>query len=104
MVLTIYLCKSHIYIRNIKIDTVKDAMLIFRMDYHGYRGNHFPTHFSDFFVSGITCKKVNKKPLKIIGVKDSLIQRVYLNNIKVEKAGEKSVFKYSKDIILKNIK
>ncbi len=94
---------SNIYIRNIKIETANKAILIFRMDYHGYRGNHFPTHFSDFFISDITCKKVTQKPFKIIGVKDSPIQRIFLNNIKVEKAGEKSVFEYTKDIILKNV-
>ena len=81
-----------VYIRNTEIESCQDAMFIFRMDYHGYRGNHFPTKFNDFFVSAITCGKVDKKPFKIVGVADQPIERIYLNNITIEQAGEDSQF------------
>ncbi|MCK5851879.1 hypothetical protein KAH27_02510, partial [bacterium] len=94
---------KNIFIKNINVELSDSAMFIFRTDYHGYRGNHFPPKFNNFYVSGITCKQVDEMPFKIIGVKDSLIQRIYLNNIKIDKAAKKSVFIFTKNIILNNI-
>mgnify|MGYP001797418930 CR=1 FL=1 len=44
---------QHIYLRNITIDTVREAMFIFRMDYHGYRGNNYPTKINKFYAANI---------------------------------------------------
>lgn len=93
-----------VYIRNTEIESCQDAMFIFRMDYHGYRGNHFPTKFNDFFVSAITCGKVDKKPFKIVGVPDQPIERIYLNNITIEQAGEDSQFEFAEDLIFEDVK
>lgn len=94
---------KNIFIQNLKVELSDSAMLIFRTDYHSYRGNHFPPKFNNFYVSGITCKQVDEMPFKITGVKDSSIRRIYLNNIKIDKAMKKSFFKYTKNIILNNI-
>ena len=94
---------QRVFIRNMEIKSCRDAMLIFRMDYHGYRGNHFPTKFNDFFVSGITCGKVEKKPFKIVGVADQPIERIYLSNVTVEHAGEQSEFEFTENLIFDNV-
>lgn len=92
-----------VYLRNTEIESCRDAMFIFRMDYHGYRGNNFPTRFNDFYVSGIQCKEVNKKPFKIVGVEGEPISRILMDNINVEKAGEESHIEYTENIILNNV-
>lgn len=73
------------------------------MDYHGYRGNNFPTKFNDFYISGITCQKVDKIPFKIIGVAEEPVTRVYLSDITVENAGEKNVLTYGDKILFENV-
>ena len=50
---------KRIFMRNIEIDSLGHAMFIFRMDYHGYRGNTFPTQFNDFYAGNIRCKNVD---------------------------------------------
>jgi len=95
---------QHIYMRNIEIDSVEDAMFIFRMDYHGYRGNHYPTQFNDFYASHITCKQVDGLPFKIVGVEDQPITRVSLRDITITAAAEKSQFQYAEDILLNDVR
>ena len=95
---------QRVFIRNTEIESCQDAMFIFRMDYHGYRGNHFPTKFNDFYVSGITCGKVDKKPFKIVGVPDQPIERIYLNNISIKEAGEESQFEFAENLIFREVK
>ncbi len=92
-----------VYLRNTEIESCDEAMFIFRMDYHGYRGNHFPTKFNDFFVSGITCEKVEEKPFKIVGVSDEPISRVLLDDIKVGEAGMDSEIEFASDIVFNEV-
>ncbi|NMM47565.1 glycoside hydrolase family 28 protein [Marinigracilibium pacificum] len=95
---------QHVYIRNISIDACEDAMFIFRMDYHGYRGNNFPTQFNDFYISDITCDLVEKTPFKIVGVEEKPIEKVFLADINIEKAGEENAIEFATDILFNNVK
>ncbi|MBV6647307.1 MAG: glycoside hydrolase family 28 protein [Cyclobacteriaceae bacterium] len=94
---------QRVFLRNTKVESCRDAMFIFRMDYHGYRGNNFPTKFNDFFVSNITCGNVEKKPFKIVGVEAEPITRVMLDNIKIEKAGEESAIEFADQLVLNKV-
>lgn len=92
-----------VYIRNTTIESCDEAMFIFRMDYHGYRGNHYPTKFNDFFVSGITCGSVEEKPFKIVGVEDEPITRILLDDIEIKKAGGESQIEHASEIIFNQV-
>ena len=93
-----------VYLRNTEIESCQDAMFIFRMDYHGYRGNNFPTKFNDFFVSGIRCGTVEKRPFKIVGVPSEPITRVLLDDIEVEEAGGESQLEHTQAIIFNDVR
>ncbi len=92
-----------VYLKDTKIESCRDAMFIFRMDYHGYRGNNFPTKFNDFFVSGITCEKVEEKPFKIVGVEAEPISRILLDDIEIIDAGGNSQLEFVEDIIFNEV-
>jgi len=94
---------QNVYIRNTTITSCDEAMFIFRMDYHGYRGNNFPTKFNDFFVNGIQCGKVEEKPFKIVGVEAEPISRIFLRDIKVEEAGAQSQIEYAEEILFDGV-
>lgn len=95
---------SHVYIRDTEIERCGDAMFIFRMDYHGYRGNHFPTEFHDFYVRDIRCGPVEKRPFKIVGVPDAPIRRILLADITVSQGGEASLMEHTEDILWQSVK
>ncbi|GLR19824.1 glycoside hydrolase family 28 protein [Portibacter lacus] len=95
---------QNIYFRNIEVGEIEESLFIFRMDYHGYRGNNYPTKFNNFYVSDITCKGVANSPFKIIGIEGQDIERIYLNNITIEQAGDQSQFEHTSDILMSNVK
>lgn len=94
---------ENVYIKNIKVGVCKGELLIFRMDYHGYRGNNYPTKFNNFFVTDILCDTVKETPFKIVGVESEKIKRVYLKNIEIKNAGKQSEIKFAEDIISNNV-
>lgn len=94
---------SHVYLRNTDISSCKEGMFVFRMDYHGYRGNNFPTKFHDFYVSGITCGEVKEKPFSIVGVEAEPISKVFISDVKIKKAGEESLITFAKEMIFEDV-
>lgn len=78
-------------------------MFIFRLDYQGWRRNHFSTKFNDFYVSQIRCKRVSKTPVQIVGVADEPIRRVYLSDITVDEAGSPNEMKFAKEVLFKQV-
>lgn len=94
---------KNIFLKDTYIASCGEAMFIFRMDYHGYRGNHFPTKFNNFFVSDIKCDKVDGTAFKIVGVADEPIRDIYLANIQVDKAGVATELKYTENIAFKEV-
>jgi polygalacturonase len=93
-----------IYIKDFEIASCQDAMFIFTMDYHGYRGNHFPTKFNDFYVSGIKCQKVGETPFSIIGVAEEPISRILLDKITIDEAGEESVIEFAEKLVFNDVR
>ncbi len=95
---------QRIFMRNITMDSLRDAMFIFRMDYHGYRGNNYPTKFNDFFAGNIECAKVAGLPFKIVGVEAEPITRVFLRDITIAEAEKPSQLEYAEDILAEGVK
>ena len=95
---------QNIFFRNIEVGEIEESLFIFRMDYHGYRGNNYPTKFNDFYVSNIKCAGVINSPFKIIGVEEQPIERVYLSNITITQAGKESQFEHTSEVLISNVK
>lgn len=94
---------QHIYIKDNTVESTSEEMFIFRMDYHGYRGNHFPTKFNDFYVSDLKVNKVNGDVFRIVGVEDQFIERISFRDITVDSAASYSTIQYANDILFRNI-
>ncbi|MEL7117835.1 MAG: glycoside hydrolase family 28 protein [Bacteroidota bacterium] len=88
-----------IFFKNLVIDSIQNAMFIFRMDYHGYRGNHFPTSFSGFYAEQISCQYVNGPAIKIVGVEAAPIRKVWLKDINVNHATKPNEFLFTEEIL-----
>ena len=94
---------ENIYVRNTKICNCRETMLTFTMDYHSYRGNHFPAKFHNFFVSGVTCDPSVGRTFTIVGVPDQPIERVYLNDVTVKQAMNGNTIKYVAHMLVSNV-
>jgi polygalacturonase len=94
---------QHVYLRQLEMDTCAEAMFIFRMDYHGYRGNHFPTRFNDVYANDITCKYTPKLGFKIVGVEAEPISRILLRDITLDQTGQSHELTFVEDILVENV-
>ena len=88
-----------IFFRNITIDSVQKALFVFRMDYHGYRGNNYPTTFEGFYSEQISCNFVNGSALKVVGVPNAPIRRLWLKDINVKEATQANEWQFVEEVI-----
>lgn len=95
---------DRVFIRNIEADSLAEALFIFRMDYHGYRGNNYPTKFRDFYVQKVRAGHIRNQTFKIVGVEDAPIERIFLEDIEVGDAGRVGVSAYSEDLVLRRVR
>ncbi len=91
-----------VFIRGNKIDSCSHEMLIFRMDYHGYRGNYFPTTFKRFFVEDLSAQKVGS-PFKITGVEAAPIRELYFHNISIRSSDTASRFDFMEKTVFNKV-
>jgi polygalacturonase len=78
---------KNVFARNIRADTCWETLLFFQTDYHSYRGGNFPTVFSDFNLQNIDCQLTDSISIRMNGLPDAPIERVFLENVHVQKGG-----------------
>lgn len=94
---------QQIFMKNIQVDTIEKALFIFRMDYHGYRGNNFPTRFNDFYAHNIRCKQVKGGAFKVVGVEAEPITRLALWDIEVQNAALESQLAFVEELVVEAV-
>ncbi|MEM1214781.1 MAG: glycoside hydrolase family 28 protein [Bacteroidota bacterium] len=94
---------EQVYFRNLSVDTLAEAFLIFRMDYHGYRGNNYPTQFNDFYLDNIRVKQVQGVPFKIVGVPEQPIERVWLRAVDIVDSQEPALFDWANELLFDRV-
>lgn len=90
----------HIFVRDVQADTCWEGLLFFQTNYHSYRGGNFPTQFSDFFLQNIDCHMVDSSAVRMNGLPDAPIQRVFLQNVRVKQAGKPDVLEQVRELVL----
>jgi polygalacturonase len=73
-----------IRVNNIQCDSTRSAFVRFENNYHGSRGGHFPTTFSHFFISKVTCNYSGEAGIYAVGVTGHPLQDITLKNLTVQ--------------------
>jgi polygalacturonase len=89
---------EQIYVRNIQTSVCKHA-LTFTTDYHSWRGNNFPTRYNDFYLSNLKFQEAKEIGIKVVGLENKLIERIYFNQIQIEKAKKAIEVKFAEKLL-----
>jgi polygalacturonase len=92
---------ENVYARNIDIEKC-DNVIKFTNDYHGYRGNYYPTRFQNFVLEDIKCRQAGLG-ISIKGVKDAYIKNVLVKNLEIKQGGKNPEYNYVENLVLENV-
>jgi len=91
-----------VFVRNINVDS-SYTLIKMHMDYHGYRGNNYPTLMKNVFMNSINCETTLEEAIHIVGVVASPIENVYLKDVLVKKAEKADTLNYTKNLLTRNV-
>jgi polygalacturonase len=95
---------EQVYIDSMQIKNTRGAMVIFKMNYKGWRGNVFPTAFRDFTLSNIKCDSVQGPAFEIVGVDEKPIENVRIRNTTVNYASEASKVEKAENVVFEGVR
>lgn len=95
---------EHVYIDSMQIQNTRGAMVIFKMDYKGWRGNVFPTAFRNFSLSNIQCDSVQGPAFEIVGVEQKPIENVSVRQSTIKYATEATRIEKAKNVSFEGVR
>ncbi len=78
----------HLWVRNVTIDSCRQAAIRMQMDYHSYRGGNFPPDFDQITFENIQVGSARDYGWWLVGIPAKPIGLVTLRNIKVGRVGK----------------
>jgi len=93
---------ENLYVRNIDVAQVKEAVVRINLRYDKDRGEHYPI-VRNIELRGITSEK-SKRPLYLVGLPNSKITNVLIENCTFQNASKPSVFEDVEDVQFRNFR
>lgn len=91
---------ENLFVRNLKVAQVKESVVRINLQYDKDRGNHYPV-VRNIELQNITCEK-SKRPFYLVGLPNSKISNVLVENCTFQNAVQPSVFEHLEDLRLRN--
>jgi polygalacturonase len=95
---------ENVRVRRVDIGLSRAAVIRFETNYHGYRGGHAPTVYSDFVIENVTCADAANYAVFIEGTAESPIEQVLLRNVTVARAREPLFVRNATTIRMENVR
>jgi polygalacturonase len=93
---------ENLYVRNVQVDQVKEAVVRINLQYDKDRGNHYPT-VRNIHLQNITSEK-SKRPFYFAGLPNAKITGVLVENCTFQNSSKPSVFEHTADVELRNFR
>ena len=94
---------ENIHVNHVQCDSTRSAFIRFENNYHGSRGGHYTTRFSNFDISNVTCNYSGEVGIYAVGVKDQPLEDIHLKTVIVLKTPKDQVVDFVKNLIYDNV-
>ena len=91
---------ENLFVRNVTVGEVSDAVLRINLEYWGETGEHFP-QVRNIYLHNVTSKKC-RRALYLVGLNERPIENVFLQDCRFDGAAEPSVIKHVEQLQLSN--
>jgi polygalacturonase len=93
---------ENLYVRNIRVGQVKEAVVRINLLYEGGQGEHYPT-VRNIHIEDVTSNK-SGRPFYLVGLEQSKIQAVVIKDCTFKNAAKPSVFEHVDELTLQNFR
>ena len=95
---------KNVFVRNIKTDTVRTALVRFEPNYKGQKSSFNPTLFENFEIENVTCSISEEVGIYLAGIqKDYPLKNIRLKNVEINKTPVPYVMENAENILFENV-
>lgn len=95
---------KNVFVRNIKTDTVRTALIRFEPNYKGEKSSFNPTLFEHFYIENVSCNVSEEVGIYLAGIqRDYPIKNIHLKNIKIKKTPVPYVMEHAEKVRFENV-
>jgi len=94
---------QNIHVHDVHCDSARSAAIRFENNYHGSRGGHYPTLFSNFTIKNVSCGYSGEVGVYAVGVKGHPLNKILLKNIRVLKTPQSQMIDNVSHLIYENV-
>jgi polygalacturonase len=93
---------ENLFVRNIRVGQVKEAVIRINLQYDKDRGQHFP-RVRSISIENVTSEK-SGRPFYFVGLEDAKIENVRIENCTFKNAARPSVFEHVDQLVLRGFR
>jgi unsaturated rhamnogalacturonyl hydrolase len=92
----------NLFVRNIRVGQVKEAVVRINLQYDKDRGEHYP-RVRNLYFENITSEK-SGRPFYFVGLENAPLKNVVIENCTFQDAAQPSVFEHVEEVVLRNFR
>ncbi len=94
---------DNIHVSNIQCDSARSAFIRFENNYHGSRGGHYPTNFSNFNIQKANCNYSGETGIYAVGVKGNPLKNIALDKVVIVKTPTDQIIDNAENLTYKSV-
>ena len=94
---------ENIHVNKVQCDSARSAFIRFENNYHGSRGGHYPTLFSNFLIENVSCTHSGEVGIYAVGVEGNPLKNITLKKVSVLRTPRDEVVAFAEDLNYFNV-
>ncbi len=94
---------KNIWVRNIKVDSVRTAFIRFETNYQGARGGFHPTQYSNFLIENVKGNYSGECGFYAVGLKGYPMKDILVKNVKLKSCKTPYILKNTENVKFENV-
>ncbi len=94
---------ENIHVYHIQCDSARSAFIRFENNYHGSRGGHYPTLFSNFLIQKVNCNYSGEVGIYAVGVDGNPLKNISLQSVRVIKTPRDEVIYNAENLTYRSV-
>ncbi|HWZ15567.1 MAG TPA: glycoside hydrolase family 28 protein [Mucilaginibacter sp.] len=94
---------ENIHVNDVQCDSARSAFIRFENNYHGSRGGHYPTLFSNYDIHDVTCTRSGEVGIYAVGVAGNPLKNIALKNVIVQHTPKDEIIDNAEHLTYSNV-
>lgn len=90
---------ENIHVHDVHCDSARSAFIRFENNYHGSRGGHYPTLFTNYTIENVSCDYSGEVGIYAVGIEGHALNNIFLKKVSIIKTPKTQIIDNVKNLV-----